>query len=472
MKTLKTKHFLILINGAIVVFAFFLLTVINSCQLKSIAFEQNKKNIRMFSDVVHRTLLTFPAENYDETVKKLSDADSDIRISIINDRGFLVADSGSAGLSSQNHLNREEVASSLNGRECFSVRYSTVNKKNELYYAVPLLLNGNIFSLRLSMPIEANIYWSGNYFATLLFCSIFILALILGFSFLLSNHVIKGIENLKLAASHYQKQDFSFESAVTSPKELKDLSVTMNVMAKTIGQNVDQLKKLEKVRKDFVANVSHELKTPITSIKGYSETLLDGAIEEKEIARNFVAIIQGQTNRLQNIIEDLLTLSSLEQNNYSIDLCDCDLVGVVKNACIDFEVLAQKKDICLNFSSPFAEWRNTKINAGLMAQAVGNIIDNAIKYCPAGSIVNVSLNQTAPKNICIIIEDNGNGIPPELSDRIFERFFRVDKGRSREMGGTGLGLAITKHIIEVHGGTICHQNAQTFKKGSRFIIQL
>ncbi len=244
--------------------------------------------------------------------------------------------------------------------------------------------------------------------------------------------------------------------------------------------DITRLKKLEQIRTDFVANVSHELKTPVTSIKGFTETLLDGALDDRETAFHFLEIMDAQSGRLINIIEDLLTLSRLEQENRPPETALANLADVVRQVCRSFEKDAEKKRIRISFKEPSLPEKEVSrftadVNAGLISQAVGNIIDNAVKYCPDGSVIDclIERNETQSKPVAnIVIEDNGTGIPVIYRDRIFERFFRVDKGRSREQGGTGLGLSITAHIIKLHGGTVRETERTDGKPGARFEIIL
>jgi len=241
------------------------------------------------------------------------------------------------------------------------------------------------------------------------------------------------------------------------------------VGALIVLNDVTRLRKLEQVRRDFVANVSHELKTPITSIKGYVETLLDGAFRNPEDTERFLTIVAKQANRLNAIIEDLLKLSRIEQGfeRGEIVLEQTALKGLLAAAISACETQITAKSIRVSMSCP--DDLVGRINPPLLEQAVVNLIDNATKYSPAGSIVGV----VAAKNdnvISITVRDHGIGIASEHLPRLFERFYRVDKARSRSEGGTGLGLAIAKHIVLAHGGTI--SVSSRVGEGSAFTISL
>jgi len=241
------------------------------------------------------------------------------------------------------------------------------------------------------------------------------------------------------------------------------------VGAVVVLNDVTRLKRLEAVRRDFVANVSHELKTPVTSIKGFAETLEDGALDDPEAARRFVRIIAGQADRLNSIIEDLLSLSTLEQSRDSpllqLEEADlCDVVGVALEVC---GPKAQARHITLTEACP--DRLLAPVSPPLLEQAVVNLIDNAVKYSPDASVIRVVLEEV-PEEILISVIDEGQGVSREHLPRLFERFYRVDKARSRDLGGTGLGLAIVKHIAQVHGGRVSVES--TLGRGSTFRIHL
>jgi two-component system, OmpR family, phosphate regulon sensor histidine kinase PhoR len=232
--------------------------------------------------------------------------------------------------------------------------------------------------------------------------------------------------------------------------------------------DVTHVRKLENVRRDFVANVSHEIKTPLTAVKGFVETLRDGALENPEDAYRFLGIIERHTRRLEAMVEDLLTLSKIEQEG-DIDKAAHEefvLRNILSAAIQLCQSKAAAKRVSVELNCP--EQLLTRGNAGQLEQAVVNLLDNAIAYSPEGSTIRVSA-QDEDGGTRISVADEGYGIAPEHIPRIFERFYRVDKGRSRAAGGTGLGLAIVKHIAQVHGGEVSVQS--TPGKGSTFTIR-
>ncbi|GAB6184033.1 ATP-binding protein [Thermodesulfovibrio hydrogeniphilus] len=216
-----------------------------------------------------------------------------------------------------------------------------------------------------------------------------------------------------------------------------------------ILHDITKLKKLENVRKDFVANVSHELKTPLTAIKGYAETLLEGAIDERENARKCIEIIKNQADRLVALVEDLLTLSRIESGEIKIEKQTVNLREIVNSVFEIFQERSEKKGIEL--INDIKDEIKIRADINKLIQILTNLIDNAVKFTDKGRVtVSVSFLTENEKNV-LLVKDTGIGIPKEHLSRIGERFYRVDRVRSRQLGGTGLGLAIVKHLIRAHG---------------------
>ena len=242
-----------------------------------------------------------------------------------------------------------------------------------------------------------------------------------------------------------------------------------DIGAVVVLHDVTRLKKLEDIRKDFVANVSHELRTPITLIKGFMETLLDGKEHSPEDTQRFLGIVARQAERLNAIIEDLLSLSRIEQEQDKAQLAveNTEVGKVLQSAAKTCEPKAQGKNITLEVACDAA--LRAAINAPLLEQAIINLIDNAIKYSEPGQPVRISA-VAGDRDLTVAVQDHGCGISTEHLPRIFERFYRVDKSRSRSLGGTGLGLAIVKHIAQAHGGQVDVESIPG--RGSTFHIRL
>ncbi len=235
----------------------------------------------------------------------------------------------------------------------------------------------------------------------------------------------------------------------------------------TVLQDITEEQKLEKMRREFVANVSHELRTPLTSVKSYTETLLDGALQDFPTAEHFLGVINDETDRMTRLVKDLLTISQ-HDGGIKLNLEDVSIVDLT-TVCVDrLRREAQSKNqelkLIIKQNIPIIKADRYRID-----QLIINIIGNAIKYTPERGRITVQIS-CDKGNVVILVEDNGIGIPEQDIGRIFERFYRVDKARSRQMGGTGLGLAIAKEIAVLHGGNISAKSK--FGRGTQITVEL
>lgn len=244
---------------------------------------------------------------------------------------------------------------------------------------------------------------------------------------------------------------------VPEPKSFRISTAPLTNESGVVGvvavlRDITAFREVERMKTDFVANVSHELKTPLTSVKGFVETLLDGALENKETARYFLEIINDETDRLNRLINDLLSLSKIEAKELEVKKTALHLDKLIQNIVSILSPQANDKNQALGFeisgTLPVVE-----ADEDMIGQLMINLVDNAIKYTPEGGTVMIHA-EACREGVKVSVTDSGIGIPRESIPRLFERFYRVDKARSREMGGTGLGLAIVKHVLEVHNGRI------------------
>ncbi len=234
-----------------------------------------------------------------------------------------------------------------------------------------------------------------------------------------------------------------------------------------VFHDITELRRLENIRKEFVANVSHELRTPAASIKGYAETLIDGALDDKENAADFVRIISEEADRLAKLIEDLLDLSSIESGKMLKIFSQCRLDTILNKAIMSIQGQAKGLKINIQVHGP-KEIVIKGDELGLYRMFL-NLVENAVKYNKENGRVDIFINQQND-TVEVQIQDTGIGIPEEDLPRIFERFYRVDKARSRQLGGTGLGLAIVKHIVQAHGGNVSVESV--LDQGSKFTVIL
>ncbi len=256
-----------------------------------------------------------------------------------------------------------------------------------------------------------------------------------------------------------EKQVFDYELKVPELNE-RWLQVNAAVISNSAGEregtilvfhDLTRLRQLERTREDFVANVSHELRTPLSLIKGYVETLLDGARNNPDVAEHFLRIIARNAERLDLLIQDLLTISALESGRVQLQLHPVSLRAVADKVFADLKSRAIGREVTLNNELPDL---TAYADENRLEQVLANLVDNAIKYGRSHGNVVVGGKTLDNAKLEIFVKDDGPGIPAESLDRVFERFYRVDKARSREQGGTGLGLSIVKHIVQNHGGEV------------------
>ncbi|MGC8594863.1 MAG: sensor histidine kinase [Candidatus Kryptoniota bacterium] len=262
--------------------------------------------------------------------------------------------------------------------------------------------------------------------------------------------------------------DLAIELPEEGSPEFRKISRLTNQIVRNLKQDIVELKKLQRVRSEFLANVSHELRTPIFSIQGFIETLLDGAVDDKKVNRDFLEKAYRHAERLNNLLNDLIEISRIESGEMRMSFRYFDINEFLKSVVEDTKEEALKKNIALQYHNGKAE---TLVlgDKEKLRQVLLNLIDNAIKYTDSGGKVEVGFEEF-PQFVRIFVSDTGVGIAEEHIPRIFERFYRVDKDRSRSVGGTGLGLAIVKHIVEAHRSKVDVES--TPGSGSRFSFVL
>lgn len=238
------------------------------------------------------------------------------------------------------------------------------------------------------------------------------------------------------------------EKHISSASEIRELAEAYNILAEKSSKDISELKKLEQVRSQFLGNVSHELRTPIFSIQGYLETLLDGALEDPAVSRKFVDRAHANAIRLNLLLSDLIDISKIESGEMRMSYRYFNAVEMIQDVLHSLEFQAEQYQVHLTTNIPEHEVL-VYGDKERLSQALTNLVENALKYNKQGGNVDVGLTMNTSK-VTISVKDTGIGISAEHKDRIFERFYRVDKDRSRAVGGTGLGLAIVKHILEAH----------------------
>jgi len=392
------------------------------------------------------------------------------RVTAILSSGEVIGDSSEDAANMDNHASRPEVKDALAGRAGRSIRYSHTLHSDWIYVAVPLFEPGTIAGVvRVSTSLASvNEALRRVYLRTMAASgAVALLAAII--SFILTRRIARPIRRMKEGAARFAQGDFSERLAVPDSSELADLALAMNRMADDLNERITRLRRLERTRSDFVANLSHEIRTPVTSIKGYAETLLGGALTDPDALKPFLEIIARQADRLSTLVDDILSLADLERAENAGDR-PFDMVhlrGLIETAMYVCAPKASSKQVAFILACP-GDLR-VRGNAPLLEQAVVNLLDNATKYSEAGRDVRIEAVEQASE-IVISVLDFGCGIAKEHLAHIFERFYRADQARSRKLGGTGLGLAIVKHIATLHGGHVTVES--TLEEGSRFTIHL
>jgi len=392
-----------------------------------------------------------------------------LRITVIDPRGTVLGDSDTNPSEMANHSDRPEVIKAMKDGFGQSTRPSETLGYNMKYVAVRIGSDGDVLGIvRFAMPLSEVQLEMQVIYRAVLFGAVVALVIALVITYFVSRSMTSPIREMREIAQRLAEGDFSRKVRIKNKDELGELAGSLNTMADELQAKIENLKRMDKVRTDFVANVSHELKTPLTLIKGYIETLEDKAISDTKKAGKFISIIKDHTNRLSNIIDDLLSLSELELSRDSIEKSEFDLKSLIDDIALGFgHALAAKRQTLT--IEPRGNNFMIRADRDKIEQVFVNLIDNAIKYTKAAGRIRVCLAQQ-DKEVVVTVEDNGIGIPKEHIDRVFERFYRVDRARSRQLGGTGLGLGIAKHIVLAHKGEIRIES--DVSKGTKVFVTL
>ncbi|GAB7386266.1 HAMP domain-containing sensor histidine kinase [Bacillaceae bacterium] len=385
---------------------------------------------------------------------------SHVSLYIVDAKGKIVANAGVPGLPEGSWISREEVGMLARGNSIQKEYEDPLSGKRFLVSGKPIITEGGFYGgVYVLSSIEA-IHQSVQRVRHLLILSgmgAFFLAL--GFTFVLSRKLSDPLIAMERATRQIAKGKLDTRVIVTSGDELGSLAQAINDLAKS-------LQRYDDTRKEFFANISHELRTPITYIEGYAKILRDGLYESEEEKQQYLQIIHQESQRLTRMIEDLFELSKMEEGKFDLHRERIDLAEVMENVVRKAHWRAKGKgleiELAIEEDLPFVYGDGLR-----MEQIFSNLLDNAIRYTEQGKI-SIKMWRKEQNQVMIQIEDTGIGIPEQEIPYIFERFYRVEKSRSREHGGTGLGLAIVKRLVELQGGEI-----RVFSKvgqGTRFQI--
>lgn len=379
------------------------------------------------------------------------------RITVVAPDGRVLADSEADPAQMENHGRRPEIASALAGQPGRAVRRSPTVGGSFLYVAVP----GQHGAVRLAAPLEK--IEARSRAVRLRVLSAIALAFLpfVVLSAWLARRIATRMAAVMEVGAELARGNFQARMPETGSGELRAFIRHLNQTGEKLQKLKEdlerehaELERLERVRRDFVVNVSHELRTPVASIQGYAETLLDGALEDPRHNRRFLDVIRQNAERLGRLTEDLLALSQLELKSRRFEFASYRLVELLDEAVDTIRPLAAKRNVTVERAEIPPAWE-VFCDAAAVHQILTNLLDNALKFSPEASVVQVSARMDREAgHVVVCVKDHGPGIPAADLPRIFERFYRVDKARSRELGGTGLGLAIVKHLVQAHGGRI------------------
>jgi len=443
--------FFLLILPAVFILDFFIVLGIQDSFEQKIC-DKLRSNAVQVGEMLRDNLQEPEEASIQKEIERLASAPN-LRITIIDRRGKVLGDSAQKPALMENHKERPEVAAAIKNGFGQSTHFSTTLGCNMKYVAVSVTDGNNILGVvRFALPVSDVRLEMRLIYKAMLIGGISSIIIALLIAYFISRTISFPIKEMQETAERLAKGDFSKRINIKSRDELGELAKSLNTMAEELQLKIETLKRLDTMRTDFVANVSHELKTPLTSIKGFVETLESGAINDRQNAKRFLSIIRKHTDRLGKIIDDLLSLGELELRKDSIEKVELDLRNLVDEVVMGFGHALVTKQQTLTVNSQEGDFI-IKADRDKIEQVFVNLIDNAIKYTKEGGHITVSLSRQKDE-VAIIVEDNGIGIPKEYLDRVFERFYRVDKARSRELGGTGLGLSIAKHIVLLHNGKI------------------
>jgi signal transduction histidine kinase len=426
---------------------------------------ENKSRWVLFRPVQSAAVLDQPAARLPAVVGRIADT-LKTRVLLLEADGRVIADSGDA-LSGRNLL--EEARMEESGPELLRGSFRPAGTLQKwLFVGQPLPSPGEgpkrWFVVSQQVPRLAALQLFGDeLFTSLLRAGILGLALSTLLAWLVSRSVARPVQRAAVAAHAIAQGDYDQQLPLSGPAELQELALSFNQMAQ-------QVKAAQQAQRDFVANVSHDLKTPLTSIQGFSQAILDGTAGDPEEARQAAAVIHDEAGRMRRMVDDLLLLARMDAGELRLERQPLDLPQLLANCVSRLELRAREAGIVLALELPPAGIPPFTGDGDRLLQLFGNLLDNALKHTPAGGRVVLSATH-ADERIVVAVTDTGTGIPPEELSRIFERFYQVDKSRARSSSrGTGLGLAISKELAEAHGGTITAESVVGV--GTKFSVVL
>lgn len=409
------------------VLAVLITSILISVLFYSIFCKQVVADLKNYAGVLEHAFLI-----NEDAVREYDPNIDDLRVTVIDAEGKVIVDSTASVQEMGNHSDRPEIKEAMEQGEGTSIRESDTMRKSTFYYAVQLE-DGRV----LRVAKEASSIWS--VLAGAVPGIVTLLLIIIFLCYLVANYLTKKlIQPISAMAGHMD----TLEPCQVVPE--------LRPFISTIQKQHQDIVKSALMRQEFTANVSHELKTPLTSISGYAELIASGLAQNEEDVRRFAEEIRKNSSRLLALINDIIQLSALDTQEHTVSFEQVDLLELAQNCTQSLQVNATKHNVTLICRGVHCRVMGNKEQ---LEEVINNLCDNAIRYNREGGLVEITAIQTK-NGARLTVRDTGIGIPKEHQDRIFERFYRVDKSRSKSTGGTGLGLAIVKHIVMQHNAEI------------------
>lgn len=424
---MKNKINTRLVLIAIIAIAF---TVLGTTLVYYNLFQRQVKNDLAITTKLLRDTNYFENTEVDVSNLDLSTDVKELRITWVDSDGTVLYDNDATATDLSNHLDRPEIQEALENGYGEITRVSDTMNHNTIYYAL-LLDNGTVLRVATDVNSMFSVFMSATPVVVLIILALLMLCIVI--SHFLTKQLLRPVENMA--------KNFNNVNYEAPYKELEPLT-------EIIRAQHDDVLSAAKVRQDFTANISHELKTPLTAISGYAE-LLEGDFVDEEKKKHFYHEIRKNSNRLLALITDIIRLSELDRSDRDPVFEELNLNSIVNECIENLEISAKQRGVELSYKGEDCRLRG---NSHMLRELVENLIQNAIRYNNAGGKVDVVVG--ADPTAYLTVKDNGIGIPKDDQERIFERFYRVDKSRSKETGGTGLGLSIVKHVVEIHNAKI------------------
>jgi two-component system phosphate regulon sensor histidine kinase PhoR len=464
MRSVKTEITITFFVISVLIIA--ILGVLFSLEIERYYFDRLLISLRGETDVIaaliREAALRGDTKMMAERELSVVASEAQMRLTLVDSDGIVLYDSSvpdSLLHTLENHKGRPEIVEARENGTGTNVRTSKTIAHDLVYIARKVDLSGtasavfpNVQFVRVSVELtDVNKVMYEIRFKIVL-ASIVVLVLVIFSSRLISRRLSKPLVEIGEMVKEIKAGNLERKLPVRTQDEIGRLSELINEMTDRLKADIEQMKKLERVRSEFLGNVSHELRTPIFTLKGFLETLLEGAIDDKAVNRAFVEKAYHHASRLDSLLTDLIEISRIESGEMKMSFRFFDVVAWLRQLAADFNDSAAKRKQKVMVEAPDREILALG-DKDRLKQALGNILDNAIKYSPDGTTTVVRVVES-DYSVSISVTDQGPGIESEHLPRIFERFYRVDKARSREVGGTGLGLAIVKHIVEAHESKI------------------